>query len=180
MSWAEIKKAVNSDIDTPLNTLITNKTSTVTSAISSQTTTLSSLINSASGFTKSTLAARTALVALGFTQRITMTTPDGSTIYGYWKNASVKSCSWDEANAICENYWKEINVWANKNGYGNICIFSRMPAYTDTGSWLPSGNTWTDTQYSSNNSAHYYWAGSGYAAGNDYASYQCVPVVLVI
>ena len=34
MSWAEIKKAVNSDISTPLNTLITNLISQVKSYIS--------------------------------------------------------------------------------------------------------------------------------------------------
>ena len=158
MSWAEIKKAVNSDLGTPLD----------------------SLIKSLVGFKKSTAGARSALTALGFTQRMTMTAPDGTTIYGFWKNASVKSCSWDEAKEICDNYWKEINNWANEQGYGNICIFSRMPAYTDTGSWLPSGNTWTGTQYSSNNT-HYRWNGSSYASNNvDDTSYQCVPVVLII
>ena len=155
MSWAEIKKAINSDLSTPLDKLIK--------------------------FTKSTAEARSALEALGFTQRMTMTAPDGSTIYGFWKNASVKSCSWDEAKEICDNYWKEINNWANEQGYGNICIFSRMPAYTDTGSWLPT-SAWTATQSSSKNT-HYYWNGLSYsdnAGGDDHNSYQCVPVVFII
>lgn len=164
MSWAEVKKAINSDLSTPLN-----------SKIDSQTTALNKSIK----FTKSTAGARSALAALGFTQRMTMTAPDGTTIYGYWKNASVKSCSWDEAKEICDNYWKEINNWANEQGYGNICIFSRMPAYTDTGSWLPSGETWTGSQHNSNNN-HYYWSRSSYSNNGDIISYQCVPVVLII
>ena len=164
MSWAEIKKAVNSDLATPLN-----------SKIDAQTTTLNKSIK----FTKSTAGARSALTALGFTQRMTMTAPDGTTIYGFWKNSSVKSCSWDEAKEICDNYWKEINNWANEKGYGNICIFSRMPAYTDTGSWLPSGNTWTGTQNTDNQ--HYFWVGTRYDDGYvDRYSYQCAPVVLLI
>lgn len=164
MSWAEIKKAVNSDLSTPLNSLISNKASDLVSKM---------------GFNKSTAGARSALTALGFTQRMTMTAPGGTTIYGFWKNASVKSCSWDETKEICDNYWKEINNWANEKGYGNICIFSRMPAYTDTGSWLPSGNTWTGTQNNSNN-YHYLWNGSNYNTDNDRSSCQCVPVVLII
>ena len=158
MSWAEIKKGINSDLSTPLNTLI----------------------NKDILFTPTTSAIRTALANKGFTQRVTITGVNGETIYLFWKNASVKSCSWDEAYEICTNYWKLINKWAQEQGYGNICIASRMPAYTDTGSYLPSGNTWTGTQHGSNNT-HYYWNGSSYSNNySDAYSNQVVPVVLTI
>lgn len=151
MSWAEIKKAINSNLDVPLDKLI--------------------------DFTPSTTEVRSALTALGYTQRSTITSPMG-TIYLFWKNASVKSCSWDEAYEICTNWWKEINRWSISKGYGRICIASRMPAYTDTGSWLPSGSTWTGTQASGN--THYYRYGSSYINSDDTASYQVVPVALII
>lgn len=152
MSWAEIKKAVNDNLSIPLNKLV--------------------------DFTPSTTAARTALTNLGYTQRSTITSPAG-TIYLFWKNASVKSCSWDEAYEICANWWKEINRWSISQGYGRICIASRMPAYTDTGSWLPSsGNTWTGTQYGS--AGHNIWNGSSYYDSSDYSSFQVVPVALII
>lgn len=169
MSWAEVKK-INSDLSTPLDELI--KTG-VNSDIAVP---LDKLIK----FTPSTPAARTALANLGYTQRSTITSPAG-TIYLYWKNTSVKSCSWDEAYEICTNWWKEINRWSQAQGYGNICIASRMPAYTDTGSWLPSGNTWTGTQYISNYYGnHYYWESSNYGGNGDLGSRQVVPVVLII
>lgn len=152
MSWAEIKKALNDNFDIPLNKLI--------------------------DFMPSTAAARTALTNLGYTQRSTMTTPAG-TVYLFWKKASVKSCSWDEAYEICTNWWKEINRWSLGQGYGNICIASRMPAYSDTGSWLPSGGTWTGTQYNSNNT-HFCWNGSDYTYNYDTYSFQVVPVALII
>lgn len=152
MSWAEVKK-LNSNLDVPLDKLI--------------------------DFTPSTTEVRSALTALGYTQRSTITSPMG-TIYLFWKNASVKSCSWDEAYEICTNWWKEINRWSVEQGYGNICIASRMPAYTDTGSWLPSsGDTWTGTQDYSNNN-HYRWNGSGYINNYDFDSCQVVPVALII
>jgi len=152
MSWAEVKK-LNSNLDVPLDKLI--------------------------DFTPSTTEVRSALTALGYTQRSTITSPMG-TIYLFWKNASVKSCSWDEAYEICTNWWKEINRWSVEQGYGNICIASRMPAYTDTGSWLPSGVTWTGTQNASNND-HYRWNGSNYNTNaNDSGSCQVVPVALII
>lgn len=152
MSWAEVKK-LNSNLDVPLDKLI--------------------------DFTPSTTEVRSALTALGYTQRSTITSPMG-TIYLFWKNASVKSCSWDEAYEICTNWWKEINRWSVEQGYGNICIASRMPAYTDTGSWLPSsGNTWLGTQYNSSN-AHYRWYGSAYDYYADATSSQVVPVALII
>lgn len=153
MSWAEIKKAINSNLDVPLDKLI--------------------------DFAPSTPEVRSALTALGYTQRSTITSPMG-TIYLFWKNASVKSCSWDEAYEICTNWWKEINRWSVEQGYGNICIASRMPAYFDTGSWLPSGNTWTGTQASSDNN-HFFWYGSNYNnTHTDNTSYQVVPVAFII
>lgn len=152
MSWAEVKK-LNSNLDVPLDKLI--------------------------DFTPSTTEVRSALTALGYTQRSTITSPMG-TIYLFWKNASVKSCSWDEAYEICTNWWKEINRWSVEQGYGNICIASRMPAYADTGSWLPSsGKTWTGTQYNSDNN-HSIWNGSSYLYYNDNTSCQVVPVALII
>lgn len=151
MSWAEIKKAINSNLDVPLDKLI--------------------------DFTPSTTEVRSALTALGYTQRSTITSPMG-TIYLFWKNASVKSCTWDEAYEICTNWWKEINRWSVEQGYGNICIASRMPAYTDTGSWLPSSSdTWTGTQ---SGSSRCYWNGSKYSYSSDENSHQVVPVALII
>lgn len=151
MSWAEVKK-LNSNLDVPLDKLI--------------------------DFTPSTTEVRSALTALGYTQRSTITSPMG-TIYLFWKNASVKSCSWDEAYEICTNWWKEINRWSVAQGYGNICIASRMPAYTDTETWLPSGTTWTGTQTNSNNN-HFFWSESTYYNGNDNYPGQVVPVALII
>lgn len=177
MSWAEIKKAINSDLDTPLDSILKDATyglQAIKNAITA------SSPAKASEFSPSTAEARSALASAGYTQRATIASPAG-TIYLFWKNASVKSCSWDEAYEICTNWWKEINRWAVANGYGNICIASRMPAYTDTGSWLPSsGNAWTGTQYDSNN-YHYYWNGSSYDHdAGDNTSYQVIPVALII
>ena len=154
MSWAEIKKALNEKLDLPLNKQIV--------------------------FTPTTTAVRNAFAsAMGFTQRSTISVTGVGTVYLYWKNASVKNASWDEAYEICTNYWKHINEWAVEQGYGNICIASRMPAYTDTGSWLPSGTTWTGTQYTSVGN-HYTWSDSYYNGGNDYFAFQVVPVALII
>ena len=149
MSWAEITK-INSNLSVSLDELIR--------------------------FTPSTEEARTALTSLGYTQRSTISSHAG-TIYLFWRNMGVKSCSWDEAYEICTNWWKEINRWSVAQGYGNICIASRMPTRTDAGYWLPSGSTWTGTQ---DNSKHWYWSGSNYISNYDSNSYQVVPVALII
>lgn len=147
------------------------------SAIKSAITTMSTTISSSAGYTPSTAAARAAFVAKGHTLKRTDTVM-GISVYVYYTSAKIKDTTWDEANALCQMYAELVNKWSQENGYGKICIGSRLPTYNEQ-IYASSGATWTGTQYGSN-SNHYYWAGSSCGNGTDYTASGVVPVVLII
>lgn len=212
MSWAEIKKAINSNITTPLDTLIktvvntdnniplntqiTNAKNSLSSSISDSETSVKSAINTAAttinnnisnisvgGLTSTTAAIRTQFAnAMKFTQKSTINIDGIGTVYIFVKNNVLSfSGSWDLADSITKNYYKLINKWSSDNGYGDICLLTRLPAYTDTASWFPTATSWlgtkADTMYH-----HHHEMGNGNMSydAQDRTDVGIVPVAYIV
>lgn len=86
-----------------------------------------------SGVNTSTAQAREALTKKGFVLIKTKTTESGRTLYGFIKTNSQERGTYRESEKYASEYYKQVNDWSSKNGYGTIAVSSSLPSKLDIG-----------------------------------------------